>query len=55
MKPTMPFDRAPPILSSIGRMESVTASLRLPFFSWPYSMESVRERMTVIMMSVPGT
>ena len=49
MKPVMPFDRAPPILSSIGRTDRVTASLRLPFLSWPYSMESVRDRIAVIL------
>ena len=42
--PTMPFENAPEILSSIGRTASVTASLRLPFFNCPYSMESVKER-----------
>ena len=54
MKPVMPLDMAPAILSSMGRTDRVTASLRLPFFSWPYSMESVRERMAVIWMNVPG-
>ncbi len=52
--PTMPLEQAPAILSSIGRTDRVTASLRLPFFSWPYSMESVRERMAVIWIKVCG-
>ena len=32
----------------VGRTDSVTASLRLPVFSWPYSMESSRHTITVI-------
>ena len=47
-KPTKPLENAPAILSSIGRTDSVTASLRLPVFSWPYSMESSRHTITVI-------
>ena len=41
------------LTDSIGRTDRVTASLRLPFFSWPYSMESVRERMAVTLSVRP--
>ena len=47
-KPTMPFEKAPAILSSIGRTLSVTASLRCPVLSCPYSIESVIVRIAVI-------
>ena len=53
-KPTIEFDSAPAILSSIGRTNSVTASLRLLVFHWPYSTESVIVRIAVIWMQVAG-
>ena len=52
--PTMEFDKAPAILSSMGRTERVTASLRLPVLSCPYSTESVIVRIAVIWMQVAG-
>ncbi len=44
--PTIPFEKAPVILSNIGRTAKTTASLRLPFFNCPYSIESVSDKTT---------
>lgn len=52
--PTMPFENAPAILSSIGRTLSVTASLRRPVLSCPYSIESVIVRIAVIWIVCAG-
>ncbi|MGQ0441083.1 MFS transporter, partial [Bacillus sp. B-TM1] len=45
--PTIPFDKAPAILSSNGRIDSVTASLRVPFFYFPQQLIFLSALMTI--------